>query len=350
MKRLLLIVLLASVAAGVSRSDTAAPPLVNYQGLLTDENGGAIPDGMKKLEFNLYDAPLAGNRVWGPQVFDSVPVMGGRFNVILGPVDSAAPPRSIVDAFDGTQNFLAVRVNNGTELAPRQQVLSAPYALIAERVRRLERVVFPEINSRRASIAFESQGTGPHQSNMVFQTEGQGDEGFVYRSQAAGNAPVEIARLDHEGLNVASRISAARIDGGSISGNGVGLASVTRLMYFDRTTSLNSPYWCSDQWVEFLSYQFDVGVNGASILLEPTFTLQAQYHPGCDDCDLESCSYSVRHDLGSLSNTANVLGHVVFSNMSAGHYLGRLQILSRSNECCSDWPSWKPSMKVYVMQ
>jgi len=129
MKRLLLIGLLACFAAGAPWADTAVPPLVNYQGLLTDENGAAIPDGMKKLEFNLYDAPLAGNRVWGPQIFDDVPVVGGRFNVILGQWDAANPQRDLSSAFAGDARFLGIKVANGAELAPRQQILSAPYAL-----------------------------------------------------------------------------------------------------------------------------------------------------------------------------------------------------------------------------
>lgn len=136
MNPLPLIVLLACVAVGAARADTAVPPLVNYQGTLTDESGAAIPDGMKKLEFNLYDAALAGNLVWGPQVFDNVPVVGGRFNVILGTTDSQG--RSVTDAFGASERYLSFKVGNAgadlsgvKELAPRQRILSAPFALRA---------------------------------------------------------------------------------------------------------------------------------------------------------------------------------------------------------------------------
>ncbi len=113
------------------------PPLVNYQGLLTDDGGTPIPDGMKKLEFNLYDAPIKGNKVWGPQVFDSVPIVNGRFNVILGTTDTGG--RSIAGAFSTSQRYLSFKVATAgqdmaaiPEMSPRQQILSTPFAITAD--------------------------------------------------------------------------------------------------------------------------------------------------------------------------------------------------------------------------
>ncbi len=179
--------ILALVVALTAAADTAVPPLVNYQGVLTDENGQTIQDGVRKLEFNLYDAPIAGNKVWGPQVFDNVPIIGGRFNVILGTTDTGG--RSLVGAFSASQRYLGVKVGavgqdlaNVVEMAPRQQILSAPYALVAEKVKQLDEVLFPEKNTDRARIVFESQGDGARQSNMVFETFDNNDEGFVFRT------------------------------------------------------------------------------------------------------------------------------------------------------------------------
>lgn len=119
-------------------ADPSVPPLVNYQGLLTDDNGAPIPDGMKTLEFNLYDAPLVGNKVWGPQVFDNVPIVNGRFNIILGTTDQLG--RSISDAFGAGDRYLGFKIgnvgqdfakDNVAEISPRQQILAAPFALRA---------------------------------------------------------------------------------------------------------------------------------------------------------------------------------------------------------------------------
>jgi len=133
---LFLIIVLVLAGAQATLADPPVPPLVNYQGTLTDENGAAIPDSMKKLEFNVYDAALGGNRVWGPQTFDVVPIINGRFNVILGTTDSAG--RSIADAFGVGPRYLgfkaaaaAADLSGVAEISPRQQVLSAPFALRA---------------------------------------------------------------------------------------------------------------------------------------------------------------------------------------------------------------------------
>jgi hypothetical protein len=137
MKQLFLISFFVCFVMGTARADMAVPPLVNYQGTLTDANGAAIPDGMKKLEFNLYDAPLAGNRVWGPQIFDGVAVVSGHFNVILGTTDSGG--RLLSAAFGASQRYLSLKVGlvgqdltGIAEIAPRQQILSAPYSFRAE--------------------------------------------------------------------------------------------------------------------------------------------------------------------------------------------------------------------------
>ena len=79
-----MIIVLASLA--VQAQTTSVPPLINYQGMLTDTAGKALT-GTHKLEFNLYDAAIGGNKVWGPQIFGSVPFVNGRFNVILSVAD-----------------------------------------------------------------------------------------------------------------------------------------------------------------------------------------------------------------------------------------------------------------------
>jgi len=67
--------------------------------------------------------------VWGPQVFDKVPIVYGNFNVILGPTDTAN--RSIETAFEHENTYLEITVDSDPAISPRQQILSAPYALRA---------------------------------------------------------------------------------------------------------------------------------------------------------------------------------------------------------------------------
>ena len=127
--------------AGVPAA-TAQPAYINYQGRLNDVAGQPLPTGSYTLEFNIFDHPNStdpANRVWGPFILDgsvgdghgaSVGVINGRFNAILGPVDSAS--RSIRDAFEADNRFLEIKVNNGAPILPRQQFLSTPYAFKAQ--------------------------------------------------------------------------------------------------------------------------------------------------------------------------------------------------------------------------
>lgn len=122
----------------------SVPALINYQGQLTDALGAPLPTADYVLRFDVYDAATGGVRHWGPQIFDGstgpghgakVPAVQGYFNVMLGPVDTASPPRPLTDAFSATNRYVEVTVVGIGTISPRQQVLSAPFALVAEQAR-----------------------------------------------------------------------------------------------------------------------------------------------------------------------------------------------------------------------
>ena len=124
-----------------------APSYVNYQGLLNGANGQPLPTGNYTMEFNIYDQAQSGTRVWGPFLFDSgvatghgplVPVVSGRFNVIIGPQDTGGLP--ISTAFGDTNRFMEITVAGGPPILPRQQFLSTAYA-------------FEAINAQQAQLA-----------------------------------------------------------------------------------------------------------------------------------------------------------------------------------------------------
>ena len=54
----------------------SVPPLVNYQGRLSNPDGSPLPTADYTLTFNLYDAATNGTLVWGPQVFDGTAAQG----------------------------------------------------------------------------------------------------------------------------------------------------------------------------------------------------------------------------------------------------------------------------------
>jgi hypothetical protein len=115
------------------------PPLINYQGQLLDASGNPMATGDYNVEIKLYSAESGGAVVWGPQTFNGqsgtglgpkVSVVQGHFNLILGPKDTA--DRNLVDIVGTNPSlFLELKVGSGNPIAPRQQLLTAPYALSA---------------------------------------------------------------------------------------------------------------------------------------------------------------------------------------------------------------------------
>ena len=104
----------------------SVPLLINYQGVFETTQ----PLTTIKLEFNIYDTATGGTKVWGPQIFNNVSVVQGKFNVILGSTDTTG--KSIANAFSSDQRFISLKINDAAEVLPRQQVLSGIYSIEAK--------------------------------------------------------------------------------------------------------------------------------------------------------------------------------------------------------------------------
>jgi hypothetical protein len=142
-----LFVLILSLVA-LSRANCpaqAVPSLINYQGRLTDASVNPLPNGTYGVAFRIWSKKSIsdpGNQlIWGQEY--EVAVLNGAFNVILGgpgvPL-SGAQTNNLEAAFKGPERYLGLtltRTANGTpianpqEIVPRQQILSAPYAVSA---------------------------------------------------------------------------------------------------------------------------------------------------------------------------------------------------------------------------
>jgi hypothetical protein len=177
------------VALAAALAPTGFAQQMNYQGRLTDSSGNALQDGQYTLTFELYDAATSGTRVWGPFVYDGASgdghgpkadLVNGRFNVILGPNDTAT--NAISGAFGGAR-FLQITVAGNPPLLPRQQILSAPESLHA-------------INADHATIADGINGslniTGNFQvgGNSTFSGSVTSPSAASFGTLASGNASV----------------------------------------------------------------------------------------------------------------------------------------------------------------
>ena len=184
------------------------PALIRYQGTAVDSNGVGL-EGPYTLTFRLYPAATGGTAAW-EEIQPNVPIAKGQFSVLLGSVKP-------LTAMDWSQPcWLAVVVNGGAELAPRQQITSVPMAIMAERLSTPTQVRSNVLSFARTA----SQGNGPQsiigmgfqptvifvncqrssgapQASMGF-ADADGDEGALKRAGIYGYFYVDsgIAAID----------------------------------------------------------------------------------------------------------------------------------------------------------
>lgn len=94
------------------------PYLINYRGHIADKPGTQN----FQINFKLYNQAQGGDPVW-TETHPSVDLFDGNFAVILGPLSE-----SELGLFSGDPLYLAVQVEGESELTPRQQITSVPYA------------------------------------------------------------------------------------------------------------------------------------------------------------------------------------------------------------------------------
>ncbi len=136
-------VLLLALSALWCQAQDAVPALINYQGKLLDGAGKTVPNGNYEIEFRIWSAGTGGSLIWGRSF--PVNVMDGVFNVVLGDSGSAlngtTQVAEIRQAFKDRERYLGITITkdntgapvaNPQEIVPRQQFLSAPFALTAK--------------------------------------------------------------------------------------------------------------------------------------------------------------------------------------------------------------------------
>lgn len=123
MRRIVSLTVLAAVLLLVVASIALAdvPPLMNYQGYLTDESGEPLDTAISMI-FTIYDDPDAG-AVWWTETIDSVIVVNGLFNVTLGYVSALSDT-----VFSGATRFLGITVGLDPEIYPRTELVAVPWA------------------------------------------------------------------------------------------------------------------------------------------------------------------------------------------------------------------------------
>ena len=130
--RLLFVFLLAMRAIPLIAQTTAAPTLINYQGRLATPDGNPIPNGSYSIRLSVWSAAAAGTERWS-RTLNPVAVRNGTFAVLLDFTASFTAGNDIRTTFNSNA-YLEIQVGADTPFAPRQQIVSVPYALRANTV------------------------------------------------------------------------------------------------------------------------------------------------------------------------------------------------------------------------
>jgi microcystin-dependent protein len=126
-------VLACAWMAGVA---LAVPMSITYQGVLSEVVSGAVTNMSAPtavLEVRLYDAATGGAALWGREI--PVTLENGAFNMIISDaVGSELVTAALEDVIQGATGpmYIGLTVSGGSEITPRQQMLSTPYAVAAK--------------------------------------------------------------------------------------------------------------------------------------------------------------------------------------------------------------------------
>jgi hypothetical protein len=119
---------IAVILFGASIVLAEVPQLINYQGVLVDNDGIPVSSGDYQFNFKIYDTPTGGAHIW-TSGFQIVTIEDGVYTYLLG--SNAQLPHDLF-ATD-TIRWLGVTVGGDPEIDPRFRLTTTPYAYHALR-------------------------------------------------------------------------------------------------------------------------------------------------------------------------------------------------------------------------
>jgi hypothetical protein len=117
-----------AISLGVPPAATTSTAGIPYQGRLANSSGQPLTQTVNMI-FRLYSAASGGSPLWEEQWTgsNSVQVSDGLFNVMLGSLTPVSP-----SVITGNANlFLGITVGTDSEMSPRVQLGSVPFAIQA---------------------------------------------------------------------------------------------------------------------------------------------------------------------------------------------------------------------------
>jgi hypothetical protein len=193
MKSKVILSVIISIFACSSFVYSDVPKMINYQGKLTTPQGALI-DTTVPIQFSVYATPGAITPLW-TEIQDPVDVENGSYSVLLGSVNPIP-----YNVFDGTVKYLGIKVGTDSEMTPRQEIVSVPYAYRAATVQ---------------SGGFDCSDCDDRFVNVNGPDSVVSDSGTTFWGKATGSSASEIHGIRGNSENS----STGRAYGGRFSGS-----------------------------------------------------------------------------------------------------------------------------------
>jgi len=272
---LLLLILTVAVGAGASLAfnggqdsakiipDLQASPIefpISVQGILSDENGKAVPNGSHNITFSIYNEASGGTRLW--EESQSLVSSGGLFDTLLGKSKPIAP--SILN--DSPETYLGIKVGNDPELGPRIRLAYAPYAI-------------------QAVASYDSDTLdGFDSSDFALKGEVQSSGSVTVAASSYG--PLSSGILDDDG-NV-----------GSFASMAIGLDGLAIISYYDESgrdlkVARCSSVDCSSAVVNSVDTDGLVGMYSSIVIAEDGLPIISYFDDSNDSVKVAHCDNSL---------------------------------------------------------
>lgn len=130
MKNLKLLALILALGGAVFGQSQTAPPVINYQGRLTQSTGVVVPDGLTGMRVRIFATASGGSALWDSGDL-SVATKSGTFSILLG---TGGMPAMSPAVFALGTVYIEVQPTGQAPLLPRQPIASVPWSLYAQTV------------------------------------------------------------------------------------------------------------------------------------------------------------------------------------------------------------------------
>ncbi|MCF8413136.1 MAG: hypothetical protein K9G44_06940, partial [Melioribacteraceae bacterium] len=120
-------VLLALLFSGFISAQDESLSVLNLQGVVRDDKGGAVDDDNYPFTFRIYNVLTGGTALW--EESQDLDVISGVYSANLGEVSAFSTGNSGAGLGFDEPYYIGVSFNNKNEISPRVRLTAAPYAL-----------------------------------------------------------------------------------------------------------------------------------------------------------------------------------------------------------------------------